>query len=79
MFQFFYDSCRGPRAGGGIAWWAHIGGFVFGMIAVKLFSRLPESRIDEALSETFARHSSPRLQRITTAADTEDLDLQVLS
>jgi hypothetical protein len=76
LFQFFYASLSGPESGGGIAWWAHIGGFVFGMIAVKLFSRLPESRIDEKLSETFARHSSPRLQRIATAADTEDLDLQ---
>lgn len=27
----------GPKAVGGIAWWAHAGGFVFGMIAVKLF------------------------------------------
>jgi len=23
----------------GIAWWAHIGGFVFGMLAVRLFVR----------------------------------------
>ena len=76
LFQFFYASLSGPEGGGGIAWWAHIGGFVFGMIAVKLFSRFPESRIDEKLSETFARHSSPRLQRIATTADTEDLDLQ---
>ena len=76
LFQFFYASLSGPEGGGGIAWWAHIGGFVFGMIAVKLFSHLPGSRIDEKLSETFARHSTPRLQRIATAADTEDLDLQ---
>ncbi len=75
LFQFFYASLSGPEGGGGIAWWAHIGGFVFGMIATKLFSRLPESRIDEKLSETFARSSTPRLQRITPAADTDDLDL----
>jgi membrane associated rhomboid family serine protease len=75
LFQFFYASLPGPEGGGGIAWWAHIGGFVFGMIAVKLFSRLPESRIDEKLSETFARHSTPRLQRITPAADNDDMDL----
>jgi membrane associated rhomboid family serine protease len=75
LFQFFYAALPGPEGGGGIAWWAHIGGFVFGMIAVKLFSRLPESRIDEKLGETFARHSTPRLQRITPAADSDDLDL----
>jgi len=76
LFQFFYASLSGPESGGGIAWWAHIGGFVFGMIAVKLFSHLPGSRIDEKLGETFARHSTPRLQRIATAADTEEMDLQ---
>jgi len=75
LFQFFYAALPGPEGGGGIAWWAHIGGFVFGMIAVKLFSRLPESRIDEKLSETFARSSTPRLQRITPVADSNDLDL----
>jgi membrane associated rhomboid family serine protease len=26
---------------GGIAWWAHIGGFVFGIIFLKLFQLLP--------------------------------------
>jgi len=75
LFQFFYASLPGPEGGGGIAWWAHIGGFVFGMIIVKLFSHLPESRIDEKLSETFTRSSTPRLQRITPAADNDDLDL----
>jgi membrane associated rhomboid family serine protease len=75
LFQFFYASLSGPEGGGGIAWWAHIGGFVFGMIAVKLFSHLPESRIDEKLSETFARSSTPKLQRITTTVDEDDMDL----
>jgi rhomboid family protein len=76
LFQFFYASLTGPEGGGGIAWWAHIGGFVFGMIAVKLFSRLPESRLDEKLSETFARSSTPRLQRMQPLAANNDLDLQ---
>jgi membrane associated rhomboid family serine protease len=76
LFQFFYASLSGPEGGGGIAWWAHIGGFVFGMIAVKLFSHLPDSRIDEKLGETFARSSTPRLQRIQPLAANDDLDLQ---
>jgi membrane associated rhomboid family serine protease len=76
LFQFFYASLSGPEGGGGIAWWAHIGGFVFGMIAVKLFSHLPGSRIDEKLSETFTRSSTPRLQRIQPLAANDDLDLQ---
>jgi membrane associated rhomboid family serine protease len=75
LFQFFYASLSGPEVGGGIAWWAHIGGFVFGMIAVKLFSHLPDSRIDEKLGETFARSSTPRLQRIQPLEANDDLDL----
>ena len=75
LFQFFYASLSGPEGGGGIAWWAHIGGFVFGMIAVKLFSHLPGSRIDEKLGETFARSSTPRLHRIGPLAANNDLDL----
>ena len=75
LFQFFYASLPGPEGGGGIAWWAHIGGFVFGMIAVKLFSRLPESRIDEKLHDAFARSSTPRIQRIRPVSERDDLDL----
>lgn len=28
-----------PNAGGDVAWWAHVGGFVFGMLAVQMFAR----------------------------------------
>ncbi len=28
-----------PRAGGGIAWWAHIGGFVMGLLLLPLFKK----------------------------------------
>lgn len=75
LFQFFYASLPGPEGGGGIAWWAHIGGFVFGMIAVKLFSRLPESPLEERLHETLARRSTPRLQRLLPVSASDDLDL----
>ncbi|NPV05832.1 MAG: rhomboid family intramembrane serine protease [Syntrophaceae bacterium] len=75
LFQFFYASLPGQEGVGGIAWWAHIGGFVFGMIAVKLFSRLPESRLDEKLHETLARRTTPRLQRLLPVSESDDLDL----
>jgi membrane associated rhomboid family serine protease len=75
LFQFFYASLPGPEGGGGIAWWAHIGGFLFGMMAVKLFSHLPESGVDEKLGEAFARTSTPRLQHIRTVGEHGDLNL----
>ncbi len=28
----------GTKAGGGVAWWAHVGGFVLGMLLAKVFS-----------------------------------------
>jgi membrane associated rhomboid family serine protease len=28
----------------GVAWYAHIGGFVFGLIMIKLFSKKPPMR-----------------------------------
>ena len=43
------DAGSQPVGGGGVAVWAHIGGFVFGLIAVKLFA----SRYDP----TYDRHS----------------------
>lgn len=37
-FQFLSGALAlGGTAGGGIAWWAHIGGFAFGMAAMRLF------------------------------------------
>jgi membrane associated rhomboid family serine protease len=43
-----YSGLFAIRGGGesGIAWWAHIGGFAFGVIVVLLFRRRTPSRID---------------------------------
>jgi membrane associated rhomboid family serine protease len=43
------DAGSQPAGGGGVAVWAHVGGFVFGLIAIKLFA----SRYDP----TYDRHS----------------------
>ena len=40
VYQFFSGALSlawGTGPGGGTAWWAHIGGFAFGVIAMKLF------------------------------------------
>jgi membrane associated rhomboid family serine protease len=34
----FLDASSQPAGGGGVAVWAHIGGFVFGLVAIKLFA-----------------------------------------
>lgn len=40
LFQFLSAATSSAQAGG-IAWWAHVGGFIFGIIFLKLFQRLP--------------------------------------
>lgn len=47
-----------PEAGGGIAWWAHIGGFAFGVISLPLFKkkrRLYRKFYDDELFIEFLR------------------------
>ena len=39
VLQFFSGMLSMGRTGGGVAWWAHIGGFVFGMVIGLLWSR----------------------------------------
>ena len=40
VFQFFSGALSlAWSAKGGVAWWAHIGGFVFGIVAMKLLDR----------------------------------------
>jgi membrane associated rhomboid family serine protease len=48
LFQFVAGAISVGQggAGGGVAWWAHIGGFLFGVIVAKItypFRRRPES------------------------------------
>ncbi|OGO12990.1 MAG: hypothetical protein A2Y93_09990 [Chloroflexi bacterium RBG_13_68_17] len=37
-------AAAGPGSFGGIAWWAHIGGFAFGLLLVRIFAR-PQRRM----------------------------------
>jgi membrane associated rhomboid family serine protease len=41
LLQLYYGSAEltQPLGGGGVAYWAHIGGFVFGLLLVKLLAR----------------------------------------
>ena len=39
VLQFFSGMLSAGRTGGGVAWWAHIGGFVFGMAVGLLWAR----------------------------------------
>ena len=47
VLQLFLGSASftAPEAGGGVAYFAHIGGFVFGVLTVKLFTARPSGRL----------------------------------
>lgn len=47
---------------GGIAWWAHIGGFVFGIVFLKIFLLLPETGFRNKMRHVTAKRKSHRLQ-----------------
>jgi membrane associated rhomboid family serine protease len=55
-------SAGGP--GGGIAWWAHIGGFVIGMLLLRLFVKMPATGITEKIRGTTERKKTSRLQMV---------------
>jgi membrane associated rhomboid family serine protease len=74
LFQFL--SAAGTSAQvGGIAWWAHIGGFVFGIIFLKLFEWLPQVGADEKIRNLTLKRTTPGLQVIRPAPSGDDPDL----
>jgi membrane associated rhomboid family serine protease len=54
LLQFVSGLTVIGREGGGVAFWAHFGGFVAGVVAVKLFAR------SDYLAQHQARHWRPR-------------------
>ena len=46
----------------GIAWWAHIGGFVFGIVLLKIFLVLPETGVSSKMRRVTAKRKTHRLQ-----------------
>ncbi len=73
LLQFL--SAAGSAGGGGIAWWAHIGGFVAGMILIKFFERMPESGLTRMVRPKTERHRSHRLQSIRTTGQRDEADI----
>ncbi|MFO7644218.1 MAG: rhomboid family intramembrane serine protease [Desulfosarcina sp.] len=60
---------------GGIAWWAHIGGFAFGILFLKLFDRIPASGISDRLRHATEKRRSHRFHVVRTASGEEEANL----
>ena len=68
----FLSAAGTPAHGGGIAWWAHIGGFVFGIIFLKLFLRIPETGVTPRVRHKTTKQKTHRLQTIKTSSLADD-------
>ncbi|MFO7604911.1 MAG: rhomboid family intramembrane serine protease [Desulfurivibrionaceae bacterium] len=63
VMQMLYAA--GSHAGStGIAWWAHIGGFIFGIIFLKVFQAVPGAGAVKSISAATTRKKTDRLQVI---------------
>jgi hypothetical protein len=72
LIQFF--NATGSGAGSGIAWWAHIGGFIAGMVLVKLNTKRPKTGTDQKISQFTMRKHTPKLQMIVAKGSQDHLD-----
>ncbi|MCD4722357.1 MAG: rhomboid family intramembrane serine protease, partial [Desulfobacula sp.] len=68
-------NAAGSGAGSGIAWWAHIGGFIAGFVLVGLNKKLPETGIKQKINQFTAKKRSPKLQMIVTSGRPDSPDL----
>jgi len=59
----------------GIAWWAHIGGFIFGIIFLKLFITIPVGLINKELQKMTEKKKSYHLQVIQAGGMANDPSL----
>jgi len=76
LIQFF--NATGSGASSGIAWWAHIGGFIAGLVLVKLNKKMPKTGADQKISQFTIKKHTPKLQMIMADGNpdnSESLDL----
>lgn len=74
LIQLFSASFT-PKNIGGIAWWAHIGGFLAGLIFVKIFDIIPRLPIGKNLRQYTERKTTPRIQPILPNFLDDELDV----
>lgn len=72
----FVSAAGGGGIAGGVAWWAHIGGFVVGMIGVKLLDLLPHTGVSKPIQTATRKKRSHRLQMVRPSQDDTNLNLQ---
>ena len=64
-----------PGNVGGVAFWAHIGGFFAGLVFIKIFDWIPRTGLNRELRQYTERQRTPRIQSLTPLAIPDELDL----
>ncbi len=67
-----------PSNVGGVAFWAHIGGFAAGLVFVKVFDWIPKTGVSKSLRHYTERHTTPRLQSISPFEIPDDRDVHAV-
>jgi membrane associated rhomboid family serine protease len=71
----FLGAAGSQAQGGGIAWWAHVGGFGAGIILVKILERVPQTGLTGRMREATQKTGTPRLQVAHVYDSPEDPNL----
>jgi hypothetical protein len=74
LFQFLSAALSDAQATG-IAWWAHIGGFISGIVFLRLFLSIPEFGVTASLRHATKRRKTPRLQMVTQVQSMDEYDM----
>jgi len=75
LFLQLFSASLTPRNVGGVAFWAHIGGFVAGLIFIKIFDVIPRTGLSGMLRQHTERQTTPRIQTISPRYLPEELDI----
>jgi membrane associated rhomboid family serine protease len=73
LIQFY--NLAGQGGVSQIAWWAHIGGFITGIVLIKLNRYLPETRQSGRLQKYTQKRATPKFQVIKVNARDNSYDL----
>jgi membrane associated rhomboid family serine protease len=75
LFIQFISAAFSGTESAGIAWWAHIGGFIFGVVFLKIFLLIPEWGISRTLSAASVRKGTPNLHIARPVPEAGESDL----
>ncbi|MFO8088622.1 MAG: rhomboid family intramembrane serine protease [Desulfatiglandaceae bacterium] len=72
----FLNATGAPAHGAGVAWWAHIGGFLCGLLLLKTLFQPTKARQEPADGGVSKRRHTHHLQTVNTAGDRTTADLK---